>query len=252
MADRHVERPHFHESDEAGVTQYQAVSPLAVIAVVLGLLSFLAFVSPVLWILPIAAFAVSIVALVRIARFTPALIGRKAALVGLALAVVAGMGGATAWYVDRWMVCQEAQQVGMLWMDYMVKNQPHRAFEMTIPPAARQPVDDPDLFSHFAPGTQARTRLERFISKPAHRALMALGRSDPIVRFFDTDECGVEDKHEVIYQTFAVTYQDGGTPKTCFYRIQLNRSRETEKGRAFWTVGPTVGGVRPAAFKNDG
>ena len=101
------------QQDSDQLPSYQALSALAVIAVILGLVSALAILSPALWILPLAALVAAVVALRRIATADPPMVGRKAALLGLFLGVPLAAGYLTrrfgerargrVWYEERFL-----------------------------------------------------------------------------------------------------------------------------------------------------
>ncbi len=80
---------------------YRTVSASAIFALVLGLFSAVAFAHPLLWALPLVAAGLAIAALVRIAQQPHELIGRKAALIGLAAAVLFGSAAISYSFVAR-------------------------------------------------------------------------------------------------------------------------------------------------------
>jgi hypothetical protein len=71
-------------------TVYRTLSVMSLISLCLGLAAPLCLVAPLLYAIPIAGTAVALVALRQIATSDGALIGRKAALVALALCVACG------------------------------------------------------------------------------------------------------------------------------------------------------------------
>jgi hypothetical protein len=81
-----IESPGTSRADEAG--EYQSLSPLAAIALALGVLSPLALVSPLLLAVPAAAAGVALLALAKIGSSEGALTGARIARFGLALAIV--------------------------------------------------------------------------------------------------------------------------------------------------------------------
>ncbi len=73
---------------EPGAGEYQSLSPLAAIALALGLLSPLALVTPLLLAIPAAAAGAALLALAKIRSSDRALTGARIARFGLALAIV--------------------------------------------------------------------------------------------------------------------------------------------------------------------
>ena len=90
MADNETSHPRLSDSDDAELAQYQAVSGLAVVALIFGLLAPLAVVHRSFWLIPLTGILLSLLALRQIARDVPARIGRKAARVGLAISMLSG------------------------------------------------------------------------------------------------------------------------------------------------------------------
>jgi hypothetical protein len=76
------------DHDETG--EYQSLSPLAAIALVLGLLSPVALIHPLLMIVPVATAGTALLALGKIRSSDGALTGARVARWGLALAVICG------------------------------------------------------------------------------------------------------------------------------------------------------------------
>ncbi len=78
------------EIDESEMVQYKAVSRLALLTLALGLGSGLALAHAIFWAVPAAAVLTGALSLRAIAASRSSLIGRKAALSGLALALFFG------------------------------------------------------------------------------------------------------------------------------------------------------------------
>jgi hypothetical protein len=81
--------------DETADRRYRAVSPLAVLSLVCGALSFLTVLNWFFGVLPAAGIAFGVLAARRISRSPDELQGRPLALVGLGLSVVLWVGGGT-------------------------------------------------------------------------------------------------------------------------------------------------------------
>ncbi len=82
-----IRQPRVTEQTDEQVAEYRSISGWAVAGLIIGLLSPLALVDPLLWAVPIVAGMVCVRAFGQIKQKAPAMIGRKAALVGLWLAV---------------------------------------------------------------------------------------------------------------------------------------------------------------------
>ncbi len=83
-----IHRVRLSEPTDAQLAQYRSVSRWAVAGLLLGALGPLALVDPLFWSAPILSIIVCLWALWQIKQNAPAMIGRKAALIGLWLAVL--------------------------------------------------------------------------------------------------------------------------------------------------------------------
>src|SRR4051812_42983597 len=75
------------------LVEYRSLSPWAVAAVLLGVLSATAVIGPLLWFIPVTAVMVSLTALWKISASQGQRLGRGAALLGLMLAIFFGLAG---------------------------------------------------------------------------------------------------------------------------------------------------------------
>src|SRR3972149_617168 len=84
------------EGEDAEITQYRAVSVLAVAGLLVALVSPAAFGDPLFWAVPAAGVVLCALALRRITLAAPALMGRKPVFVGLVASVLVGVAAPTA------------------------------------------------------------------------------------------------------------------------------------------------------------
>jgi hypothetical protein len=251
MPDMQSERPHFRAPDEPDVLGYRAISGLALVALLAGLGSSIAMMTaPPGWVLPLGGIALSIAALRRVKRYAPVLLGRKAALVGLALSTVFLVAAPTAWFVYRWQVEKEARQFGALWFDYLRNNEPHKAVQLREHPTSRQPLDDL-LWQFYPEHSESRGQLEGFVREKGIRTLLALG-DRATVRYYDTESQEALDGRDAVHQVYAVTFQLGGEPTTFFIGLYMERIRVPAAGRAYWRLLNRADGMHPRALGGPG
>lgn len=250
MPHAQIDRPYFHAPQEPDAIQYRAISGLAAGALALGLIAPIAFAAPALWVVPILGVASSVLALRRVASYAPALLGRKAALAGLALSVLFGVAAPTSWLVYRWELRNEARRFGAFWFDFLLKNEPHKALQLTENHQLRQPLDD-SLWEFYPKGSESRTRLEQFLHDKTVRTLLALG-DKAIVRYYDTERHGKDIGRDTVLQTYAVTFQSEGEPTTFFVALEMDRFPVPATGRAYWRVANVSAGIKPVALGGSG
>ncbi len=138
---------------------YRQVSLLSIVSLLLGLASPLALIAPLLLVVPLLGATLALFAVVQIAKREGQMIGRRAALLGLALCVVSfgAMWGRS--ITTRHLVSQQAQDFAYDWLALLAENQPRSAFQLTDQrhqPAAPQDRSQPgeeatqDPFDTFA------------------------------------------------------------------------------------------------------
>jgi hypothetical protein len=232
---------------------YHALSGLAVAGLVGGLLSPLAMVTVLLWILPPLAVALNLLALWRIHRRAPALVGRKAALVGLVLAAVFTAAAPADWLVYRWLVRGEARQFASLWFEALRDGQPQQAHLLTIDPKHRRTFREKD-WQFYRDAPRWRDDLRGYVNQPLVRTLAALGPKAQ-VRFYQTVDQGRNELsgNDWVQLVYAVSYDDEKDEgRKSFFVALLVERLQLADGLANWRVLRAEGGVRPEGWKQPG
>ena len=152
---------------------YSEPSVLAIVALLFGLLSPLGLVAKLLMAISLVGAALAILALRKIAASGGRLVGRGAALVGLALSVACACASPTRdWCTARWFSLQ-AQPVAERWIELLKQGETARAFALTTA-AQRSSVRT------AGPGMPEPefTPLEQFQQSPVVQALAGMPDSD--------------------------------------------------------------------------
>ncbi len=241
---------HLSQQVEDDVVEYRPLCGLAIAGLALGLVAPLAFLHPALWVFPAGGLFISGLALWRIIRGPVPLVGRTAALVGLALSAVSAAGAPSELLTYRWIISREARQFAAAWFQMLAANEPQKAFLLTLFPEDRVPFDS-DIWSAYLKSSTMREEMESFLIRPEVRALLALGpRAD--ARYYETERYTTERDGHLIEQTYAVSYEQDGRKKTFFISLLLRRLRFQKTGQARWQLVHFEGGIRPRAFGGDG
>ena len=227
-------RPRLGEISESGVDEYRPLSGLAVVGLVFGLLSPLAFVGPALYIVGIAGIVLSVAALVRIGTDSPAITGRKLALVGLALSTLCMTMAPSHRLVSRYLLRNEARRFAAVWFEFLGDDQPHKAQQLSRPPHLRLVLDD-QLWDAYAEDGNLAGELSAFTKNTAIRALLALGDGAQI-RFHETQVQCLEYGDERVDLLYAVSYQEERRKKTFFVGLKMIRVADAGDGRASWHI----------------
>ena len=238
---------HISDSQDAEYAAYRVLAAQSVVGFVFGLLAPLALIASMFWILPAAGVFFSVWALRRIARDASALTGRKLAWAGLFLSLIAAAAAPTDALVYRRAICGEARRFSALWFQYLTHDEPQLAYQLTVPPEARHPLDG-GLWEFYRNQPKARAALEGYVTTPLVRTLLALGpRAD--VRFYQTAAQVHEDTEDLVAQWYAVTYEDEGEKKSFFVVVDVHRT-QGPGGTAGWQIIETKGGEKPKGWDN--
>lgn len=222
------------DHDAAELSEYRSVSKLAVVALILGIASALAWIGPYAWAIPVVALCVSLISLARINRPALGLSGRKAAIGGLCLALIFGIGAPTRYYTYRYLVQREGLQFAMQWFEHIRNGDVEYAHQMAVPITQRQPTTD-DLSRFYREHPQSAAELRVYADSALVRTLLELGdRAN--VRIYHRFGVSVSPLTDELLDEFAVTYEENGEKKTFFLYVLLERHFNSFSGRGHWRI----------------
>ncbi len=243
MAETLDGRPRLGEISESEVSEYRALSGLAVAGFGFGLLAPLAFIGPLHLVFPIVGLALSLVALVRITRNSPALAGRGLALTGLIVSTLCISIAPSQLLVSRYLLRAEAQKHASLWFRCVAQDEPHKAHQLTRVPRHRAALND-QLWDLYADNPGLADELDTFLENFAVRALLALGDGAQ-VRFYETQSQFQQGAEHRAYFVYAVSYQEEGEKKTFFVGLKMSRAPAADDVPAGWYVEAVVEHAKP-------
>ena len=158
-----------HEAEQ--LASYRSPSGLAIFSFLLGLASPLVFTAPLLIAIPGLGIAISLLALAKIAASDGRLFGRKAALVGLALAIASACAVPMKKQVTTWLLSRQARPTALMWFDHLRHGQPETAFYLTT--AFQRPARNPPVPSPF--GSSKESPIDQFKASPVVAKLIDWG-----------------------------------------------------------------------------
>jgi hypothetical protein len=164
--------------DSLGALPRPDICAAAVVGLLLGVASVLALLDLVLLFVPIAAVIVSIMALARIRALAPHLMGRRLALVGLALGLIFGLAGAMQPSIERRSLEYWALETAKEWFVALRNNEPELAHQLMKVKWMRQGDQIP--LRKLYTGERARSDLEAFVTEDAVRLILANGKASHI------------------------------------------------------------------------
>jgi hypothetical protein len=243
------------EPTDAQLAQYHSISRWAVAGLALGALGPFALVARAFWAVPILGIVACLWALWQIRQNAPALIGRKAALLGLWLSALWLSAAAADLYCYRWRISGEARQAALFWFQLLAENRPELAFQLTLPYQQRKPLDS-RIWDFYAQNQKWRTALENYVA-PAQpdqpprlvRTLLALGPAAK-VRYLGTLDYLIIQAQDVVDQLYAVTFQEQDENQAGEEQAGENRPGENLSGEK--RVGENVPEEKRAGEKPSG
>lgn len=212
--------------------EYRAVSGLAVGGLLLGLASVLAFVHPTLWAMPVVAVVVCGLALRRLAAERSTLVGRRAALIGLAAALICGISSPIQYFVSRYQMRADAIRAARVWFTALREDRPWAAHQLTLWPEGRWSLDDAGLVGKY---TAEPDRLKSYAKNDAVRLLLTLGKQCHVRHYENVGVVSTIGGQDVI-DIYAVTVEHEGRRVTFFVRTVLFRSYNLATGTWEWRV----------------
>ncbi len=236
---------HITDSQDAELAEYRSLPGQAVAGLIFGLLSPLALIDPTLWVIPGLGVIFSGWALRRIRQSGEALAGRKMAMLGLILSLLMAAAAPGDWLVYRRLVADEGRQFSALWFGYITQEEPQKAYQLTVPPATRQPLDQ-NLWIFYRNNLKERERFEAYVESSPIRTLLALGPRAQ-VRFYDTGAQSRSGQTDYVELWYAVTYEEESEKKSFFVLVAMSREK-MKNGEAGWRIARTQGGGYPSGW----
>lgn len=210
--------------ESAALAGYQSPSVAAIAALILGLASPLAIFHPLLLVIPFVGAVVALLALSRIAASEGALVGRKAALLGLFLSLASAAGILSHDAVIRRFRVAQASEAARQWIELALAGDMERAYWLK----AGVPIPDPNRPEQFGPS--GVNPFVQFLDDPNVKAVMAAG-PEADIRLESTIAYGEEKKGEYyVRQRYKLTPRpkpedkQPGPPAPVNVLMQLHRT----------------------------
>jgi hypothetical protein len=211
---------------------YRTLSILALASLVLGLASPLCLVAPLLMAIPVCGVVLAIAAILRIDSSDGAMVGRKAALVGLGLSVASVCAAFTRTALTERMLSAQARDAGAQWIKLLKAGEVDKAFELTLEHAQGPPPKPPENRGG-PPPEPAPDPLERFRANPVVVGLAKLGPEAKVQ--YDGDLAfspGARDEYTIVEQYGISGNSDAALP----LRLTMLRVRANRIANARWLV----------------
>jgi hypothetical protein len=230
---------HITDSQDAELAEYRLLASQAVVGLIFSLLAPLAFVDPLLWILPVIGVVFSWWALRRIRRGEPEIVGRKMAIFGFTFSLLFLAAAPSDWFVYRLFIRDEAREFSELWFQYIAQDEPEKAFQLTLTPQKRLPLDG-KLAAYYRDNATPHEDLKKYVASSPVDTLLALGPKAQM-RFYQTADQGKINGNEAVGQWYNVSYEEDGEKKSFFVLVKTLRAK-LPNGQSGWRIAQVVSG----------
>lgn len=222
---------------DGDVARYHAVTPWAVAALVLGLLSPLAFVGPLLWLLPLFCLVVALVAFWKIASSAGELVGWNIALLGLLLALLFGLAAPVRTLTRQYWIESRAELFARRFIDLLQQGRTYAAYQLTLSPSLRKPLDV-DLSEEYAKDPRAQQRYENFLRLEPVKTLSAQ-RDQASVEQLEMAGIASDEDYDQVAVRYRISHQQSGATVPLVVQLTVMRSVDGRTGREQWTIRPS-------------
>ncbi len=211
---------------------YRAVSGLAVLALVLGILSAAAVVGPILWFIPLLAVIMALVAMRRI-HVSQDLAGWNVAFLGLLLALLFGIAAPARTVSRQYWLSSRAEEFSDQFLKYLQQNNPHVAHQLKERAGVRKPLTD-TLSDAYKQDPVSQKNLDQFISEEPAKTLLQQGTKAKIDRMA-TEFLGIDSRQNEIFSIRYRIMLDGSQKELETVTI-VKRSVDQTTGRETWQI----------------
>ena len=252
---------HWESVEEAQeVESYNQWSLLAMLSLLCGIVSLMAFLYSNCLFIAVGGILLSLWAYFHVKQSQGALIGSKAALLGLSLSIIALVGVTVMWSYYQYTVRMEANRFLRIWFDAVKTKNVRLITEMKSPTWYR--TLDSDLEEWWKSkltykGEMERESVEMFVSSlndPCMRTLWALGDSADI-SYYKTTHNSYYDSKDTVTAIYAVTVAKPGDVndrETFFIKFGAERVKNPKDGTQLgWSISgfPSLFKELPEEFK---
>lgn len=203
---------------------------LALVTLALGLSSFLACFHAVFWILPIMAVVLGSISLFTLAR-SPDKIGRKAALVGMFLAILIGSMTISRHVTRQQWVSTHARRYANLWLQLIQQNKLKEAHQLHLPQVSRA-GPGVSLDEHYAEQLLQEEFEGFYSSAPLQTFVEVAPRAT--IEFVGQTGYQPTASHDDVGLRYVARYQENDASKELKIDLVMRRQFRLEQGISSW------------------
>jgi hypothetical protein len=230
--------PRFSSTDAVEVVEYPRVHRAAVAALLLGLVSWAALTSPVLWFLPLIGVVMATLALRSMTRSPEVVLGRRAAIIGLALCVIFISWASTHYFIRQELLYRQAREHGEYWLQLVRDGRLREAHQLTMSKGERQSPDT-DLEEYYLDKPQLIETYESFCNDSPMNQVVALDGKGSL-RFvgrvkIETDR-PMGSIIDLVTLQWAIDVADGDQTRSIPIVLGVGKTRMPNTPEAFWFI----------------
>lgn len=222
-----------HDMPAAELTEYRSPQPLAVLALALGLLSFLAVFRPLFWIVPLLAFIFGMIGLWLLAG-DPQKVGRKAAICGMALALLFGAWGPSRYLSRQWWLSHQARVYADTWLE-LIRQEKFREAHQLHGRQVERAGEGVTLDEFYRADKYAQSNYHLFFESEPLKSLSELAKSAQIM-FERTEDYETEVDFDRVTLRYRVTANQDERKSSLPIRLVLRREPILETADSQWFV----------------
>lgn len=214
---------------------YRSPHPLTILAVLLAILSPLALLSPILWVVPVLAVLVAIAALIKLAAGSEEKVGRKGALIAMAVALCFGTWG-PARYVSRqqWLY-RQARVYADAWLQLVQDQRLEEAHQLHLTSRERM-ADDVPLDEYYGGLPYVSSAFRDFFENEPLRHVVEMKKHAGRIEF----DAYIGYKHrthrDVVTLRYLLRLRIGNIENVLPLRVEMKRELDTDTGYRNWYV----------------
>ena len=144
------------------------------------------------------------------------------------------------------MVRSEARQFAPLWFKYLAQDEPQKAYQLTLGPQSRRPLDDRLWAFYRSASEELREGLKTFVDSAGGTNAAGVGAESPSAILSDRRSVARQ-KQRSGRPVVRRDIRGGGERKSFFVLVRMMRMK-LPSGGAGWRILRTDGGVRPAGW----
>ncbi|MGL4942767.1 MAG: hypothetical protein ACRC46_06215 [Thermoguttaceae bacterium] len=223
--------------------KYAAWSVAAILSAICGAASFLTFINVWWSFFAVAAVLLACVSLASIARADGTLIGRRAALAGIALAIISSVAVSTFWVGYTALLRRDADQFARLWFNTVQDDNIPQIAAMTLPYWSRAEVGDhEEWWNRLTEKSETSTHraVHNIVDNKLIRTLIAL-RGKSTISLYRAEPVAFSPEKNIVPLIYAVTFRDeNDQPKTFLVRIVPTQTTSTVSAKKVsgWSLTP--------------